>query len=142
MSNKFERRFDTVKERLLSIKLFFLAINSLLLYFILDISVFLTISYFFGGLSAISIIYGFMFKSHGHKVSDRAYLFHYFVVDKNNPSIKVKFDGHVDLVDIGSRNIEKKLIDIVKLLNKPYPGHNRDCETCGFYRGREEKINN
>ena len=84
--------------------------------------------------------YGFMFSWHGYEVSERAYLFHYFVVNKNNPSIEVKFDGHVDMVDIGSRNIGKKLASIVNLLEKPYPGHNNDCYTCGFYKGREIKL--
>ncbi|MFC1649572.1 PD-(D/E)XK nuclease family protein [Patescibacteria group bacterium] len=84
--------------------------------------------------------YGFMFKWHGHEVSDRAYLFHYWVVNKDDPSIKVTFDGHVDLVDIGSIDIEKKLRDMVKLLEKPYPGHNDDCDTCGFYKERGQTV--
>ena len=53
--------------------------------------------------------YGFMFKKHGHNVSDRAYLLHYFVKDKNNPSSKVVFDSHVDLVKIDLNTFECKL---------------------------------
>ena len=82
--------------------------------------------------------YGFMFQNHGHEVSDRAYLLHYFVKDKNDPSIEVKFDSYVDLVKIDLNKIEKKLADMVELLNGPYPGHNNNCDKCSFYQGRRE----
>lgn len=85
--------------------------------------------------------YGFMFQSHGHKVSDRAYLLHYYVKDKNDPSLAVQFSAHVDRVDIGSIDIEKKLEDMVALLNKPYAGHNPDCDTCSYHDGRNGKLN-
>ena len=81
--------------------------------------------------------YGFMFSKHGHRVSDRAYLLHYFVKDKNDPSIDVKFDSHVDLVKIDINAIEKKLKDMVKLLNNPYPGHNPNCNTCSYHNDRK-----
>ena len=84
--------------------------------------------------------YGFMFKKHGHKVSDRAYLLHYFVKDKNDPSIEVKFANHVDLVKINLSEIEEKLADMVSLLNKPYPGHNPECNKCAYHDGRREFI--
>lgn len=84
--------------------------------------------------------YGYMFAHHGHKVSDRAYLLHYFPINKKSPSIAVKFDGHVDLVDIGSIDIEKLLKDIVKLLNGPYPGYDQNCNKCEYYRGREKQL--
>ncbi len=80
--------------------------------------------------------YGFMFRHHGHKVSDRAYLLHYFPKDKNDPSLAVMFSAHVDKVDIGSIDIEQKLIDMVALLDSPYPGHNPDCNTCSYHDGR------
>ncbi len=80
--------------------------------------------------------YGFMFKKHGREVSERAYLLHYFVKDKSNPSIEVKFASHVDLVKINLGELEQKLADMVKLLNKPYPGHNKDCEKCSYHNGR------
>jgi len=86
--------------------------------------------------------YGFMFSQHGHKVSDRAYLLHYFPKDKNNPDIKVEFDGHVDLVDIGSIDIEQKLKDMIELLEGPYPGHNEDCKVCSYHDGRNGHTNN
>src|SRR3989344_1953093 len=84
--------------------------------------------------------YGFMFRHHGHKVSDRAYLLHYFVKDKNDPSIEVKFNSHVDLVKIDLKEIEKKLKDMVFLLNGPYPGHNDNCEKCSYHNGRSDVI--
>ncbi len=80
--------------------------------------------------------YGFMFSKHGFPVSDRAYLLHYFVKDKNNPAIEVKFDSHVDRVAIDIGALEEKLGVMVKLLNGKYPGHNPECKTCAYYDGR------
>ena len=84
--------------------------------------------------------YGFMFKMHGHKISDRAYLLHYFVKDKKDPALDVKFDSHVDLVKIDVDDIERKLIDMVKLLNGPYPGHNDECDGCSYHSGRQDVV--
>jgi len=84
--------------------------------------------------------YGFMFARHGHSVSTRAYLLHYFPKDKTNPSMRVGFDGHVDLVKIDLKKIEKKLKDMVKLLNGKYPGHNPDCNKCVYYKERQKRI--
>ena len=78
-----------------------------------------------------------MFKKHGREVSERAYLLHYFVKDKNNPSIEVKFASHVDLVKINLGELEQKLAEMVKFLNKLYPGHNEDCEKCSYHNGRK-----
>jgi hypothetical protein len=80
--------------------------------------------------------YAFMFKKHGHKVSDRAYLLHYFVKDKSNPSLEVKFDSYVDLVKIDLEEIERKLADMAAFLNGPYPGQNEACDKCLYYSGR------
>lgn len=82
--------------------------------------------------------YGLMFQKHGHKVSDRAYLLHYFVKDKTDGAIDVIFDSHLDLVPIDLAAIENKLADIVKLLNNPYPGNNPNCLKCAYYAGRAE----
>lgn len=84
--------------------------------------------------------YGFMFKKHGHEVSDRAYLLHYFVKDKNDPSIDVKFDSYVDRVEINVAVIERKLADMVVLLSGDYPGHNEDCQKCSYHDGRTGKV--
>lgn len=84
--------------------------------------------------------YGFMFRHHGHKVSERAYLLHYYVKDKNAPDLAVVFDSHVDKVDIGKIDIEQKLADMVVLLNTPYPGHNSECPTCAYHVGRNGKL--
>ena len=62
---------------------------------------------------------------------------HYFVKDKNDPSLDVKFNSHVDLVKIDIGEIEKKLEDIVELLDGPYPGHNPDCNNCSYHDGRK-----
>jgi len=83
--------------------------------------------------------YGLMFREHGHKVSNRAFLLHYFVKDKNNPSIKVEFLSHVDEVKIDVNGIEKKFKEMVELLNGPYPGDDLECNKCVYYVGRDEK---
>jgi hypothetical protein len=82
--------------------------------------------------------YGFMFAKNGHRVSDRAYLLHYYVKDKADPSIDVKFDFHLDRVEINIESLERKLNDMVDVLNKPYPGNNQGCEKCRYYQGRSE----
>jgi RecB family exonuclease len=81
--------------------------------------------------------YGLMFRKHGYLVSDRAYLFHYFVKDKGDPSIDVKFDSHLDPVKIDVMAIEGKLRRMVEWLNKPYPGPSPHCQTCSYYEGRK-----
>ena len=39
--------------------------------------------------------YGLMFREHGHRVSVRAYLLHYYVAEKTDLSPEVKCDAHV-----------------------------------------------
>lgn len=85
--------------------------------------------------------YGLMFSKAGHEVSDRAYLLHYFVKDKTDGAIDVTFDSHLDLVPINLEAIEKKLANMVGLLNGPYPGDNSECQKCAFYSGRSEVVN-
>jgi RecB family exonuclease len=82
--------------------------------------------------------YGLMFKKHGYEVSDQAYLLHYFVKDKDDGSVEVKFDSHIDPVAINYDAIETKLKDMVKFLNSPYPGSNDECLNCAYYVGRAE----
>lgn len=84
--------------------------------------------------------YGFMFAQHGHGVSDRAYLLHYFVKDKNNPSIEVAFDAHVDRVEMNISALEEKLANMVELLNGDYPGHNPECKNCSYHDGRKGMV--
>lgn len=84
--------------------------------------------------------YGLMFKNQGHEVSDRAFLFHYFVKDKNNPSLEVEFDSHVDPVRVDLAGIEEKLSLMVKFLNGPYPGPGEVCEKCSYHNGRGELL--
>lgn len=84
--------------------------------------------------------YGLMFKQGGFQVSDRAYLLHYFVKDKNDPSDCVQFDCCVDKVDISVDEIESKISLMVSLLNGTYPGPNPDCEKCEYYEGRLASI--
>lgn len=86
--------------------------------------------------------YGLMFSKHGHPVSNRAYLLHYFVKDKSDGALEVKFDSHLDLVAVDLLAIEQKLADMVGLLNQPYPGHNSDCSKCSFYAERAATVNN
>ena len=81
-----------------------------------------------------------MFKKHGREVSDRAFLLHYFVRDKSDPSIEVTFNSHVDLVKLDLKGIEERLEKMVELLNEPYPGHNDDCGNCSYHSGRKELL--
>ena len=81
--------------------------------------------------------YGFMLSKNGYKPSDRAFLLHYFVKDKNNPSIEVKFDSHVDEVKIDLGSFEKKLKEMIKFLHDPYPGDDMECEKCVYHVGRD-----
>jgi len=80
--------------------------------------------------------YGYMFSKNGSQVSDRAFLLHYYVKDKSDPSIEVKFNAHVDRVEIDVNAIRQKLNDMVELLNGDYPGHNPECHKCAYYDGR------
>lgn len=80
--------------------------------------------------------YGYMFMKHGYEVSDQAFLLHYFVADKNDPSIKVRFKSHIDPVKIDVAEFEKKLTVMVALLNGKYPGHNSHCRNCSYHDGR------
>lgn len=82
--------------------------------------------------------YGFMFKRHNYEVSNRAYLLHYFVKNKNDPSINVKFNSYVDLVKIDLDEIEKKLENMVRLLNGSYPGYNEKCDKCLYHKGLKQ----
>lgn len=82
--------------------------------------------------------YGFMFSRHGHEVSDRAYLLHYFVKDKTDPSLSVSFAAHVDRVALDIAGLEEKLAAMVALLEGPYPGHNPVCQTCSYHEGRRD----
>jgi hypothetical protein len=82
--------------------------------------------------------YGFMFARHGQPVANRAYLLHYFVKDKNDPSLAVAFASHVDRVKIDLPGLEQKLVVMVALLNGKYPGHNPACGKCAYYAGREQ----
>lgn len=82
--------------------------------------------------------YGFMFSRHGHPVSNRAYLLHYFVKDKTDPALEVAFESCVDRVEIDVDEIEHKLKAMVGLLDAPYPGPNPECGQCDFYEGRRK----
>lgn len=84
--------------------------------------------------------YGLMFKKHGLDVSDRAYLLHYYVKDKSDPSIEVKFAAHVDRVAMDVDAVEQKLAAMVALLNGPYPGHDPVCEDCAYHDGRGSAV--
>jgi len=84
--------------------------------------------------------YGLMFQRHGHGVADRAYLLHYFVQDKSDPSITVTFAAHVDRVSMDMAALEQKLAAMVQLLNGDYPGHNPDCEKCSYHDGRNHTV--
>ena len=66
------------------------------------------------------------------------HIFAPFCESKNDSVIDIKFDSHVDLVKIDVDALEKKLADMVELLNGGYPGHNSECKTCSYHDGRAE----
>jgi hypothetical protein len=80
--------------------------------------------------------YALMFREHGHKPSDRAILLHYFVKDSRNPSLNVEFINHIDPVKIDLDAFEKKLAEMVELLNGPYPGDDLECGSCVYFDER------
>mgnify|MGYP001585908407 FL=1 len=80
--------------------------------------------------------YALMFREHGYKPSDRAILLHYFVKDTKNPSLSVEFMNHIDPVKINLADFEKKLVEMVKLLNGPYPGDDLECGACIYFNER------
>ena len=82
--------------------------------------------------------YAYMFAKHGLKPSDRAILLHYFVKDAKNHSLSVEFASHIDRVKINLASFEKKLSEMVKLLNGPYPGDDLVCEDCSYFVGRHK----
>ncbi|MBI2451043.1 MAG: PD-(D/E)XK nuclease family protein [Parcubacteria group bacterium] len=80
--------------------------------------------------------YALMFREHGHNISDRALLLHYFIKDAKNPSLDVEFISHIDPVKIDLEAFEKKMAKIVELLNSPYPGDDLECQSCVYYASR------
>lgn len=80
--------------------------------------------------------YALMFRESGYQPSDRAYLLHYFIKDAKNPSLNVEFSSHIDPVKLDLKAFEKKLKDIIALLNGPYPGDDLQCEKCVYHSGR------
>jgi hypothetical protein len=66
------------------------------------------------------------------------HLFHYYPKDKNSSSLDVTFEGKPDLVQIDIKVIQKKLEEMVALLNGPFPRHNDVCDDCSFYDGRHQ----
>ncbi|KKR88822.1 MAG: hypothetical protein UU85_C0001G0006 [Candidatus Wolfebacteria bacterium GW2011_GWA2_42_10] len=80
--------------------------------------------------------YALMFREHGYRPSDRAILLHYFVKDTKNPSLNVEFVSHIDPVKIDLGALEKKITEMVKLLNGPYPGDDLECGKCVYFKKR------
>jgi len=68
------------------------------------------------------------------------HLFHYYPKDKNSSSLDVTLEGKPDLVQIDIKVIQKKLEEMVALLNGPFPGHNDVCDDCSFYDGRHRMV--
>ena len=83
--------------------------------------------------------YALMFSKHGLDPSERAILLHYFVRDARNPSLQVEFISHIDPVRLDLKTFERKLEDIVQLLNGLYPGDDIACENCVYHAERHKK---
>lgn len=81
--------------------------------------------------------YAWMFKHKGHEVGDRAYLLHYFTKDRNDPSMAMELSFHADKVEIDLKNFQKKMAEMIELLNGPYPGPNLLCRRCEWLEKRK-----
>ena len=51
-------------------------------------------------------------------------------------SLNVEFVSHIDPVKIDLGALEKKITEMVKLLNGPYPGDDLECGKCVYFKKR------
>lgn len=84
--------------------------------------------------------YAFLLEKLGYKVSNRGLLLHYFLKNVSSPAIPIQFDAHIDPVKLDTKKIQSKLRDMVKFLDKPYPGFDKECEWCSHYKERQLLI--
>lgn len=81
--------------------------------------------------------YAWMFKNKGYLVGNKGYLLHYFTKDRQDPSLAMELDFHPDEVAIDLAEFQKKMIEIIDLLNGDYPGVNPNCKRCQWLEKRK-----
>ncbi len=86
--------------------------------------------------------YSLMFHGKGQKTAKFGYLVHYFTKDKKDRSLMMEFNSHIDKVEIDLPVFEKKLKEIVKLLNNDLPETEGVlCRWCPWLDKRDEIRN-
>lgn len=85
--------------------------------------------------------YALMLCGKGHLPADRAYLIHYFTKDRQDPSLAMEFNCHLDKVLINLVAFTEKMREMVKFLNHDFPGANQLCQRC-IWQEKRAKIKN
>lgn len=85
--------------------------------------------------------YALMLYQLGYKPANIAYLVHYYTKYRDDSSLNMEFESHLDPVKIDLMSFEKKLKEMVEFLNSDYPGSSRDCEKCVWHEKRAELSN-
>ena len=81
-------------------------------------------------------IYNYLLEKNQHKVENYAYLLFYYP-DKVNADGAVLFHTHLKKVHTHPKDAEKLFRDAVKILQSEEPPEAaKDCDHCGFVRGR------
>lgn len=80
--------------------------------------------------------YAYMFLKKGYKVANKAYLLHYYTKDRKDPSLSMKLLFHPDEVAIDLEGFQKKIKEIIVLLNGPYLGFKENCYRCNWLQKR------
>ena len=78
--------------------------------------------------------YAVMIEDKGYSVSNEAFLLHYFPKDRENTSLNVKLDFHIDRIKINKLKFLDTMRDIVKFLEGPCPVKNDDCKRCRWLK--------
>ena len=76
--------------------------------------------------------YALILKSLKNEVADEAYLLHYFPKNREDDSLNMKLDSHVDRVEINLPKFKRTLAEMVEFLKSPKPKLNPDCRTCAW----------
>lgn len=84
--------------------------------------------------------YALMFKKNGYKVADKAYLLNYYPKTKTSPSKSVELAFKSIEAKLDLEKFEKTLREMVKFLEKKYPGAGDECKTCVYFKKRKQHI--
>ena len=82
--------------------------------------------------------YALMLYKKGYRVADHAYLLHYYTKDRSDTTLAMEFAAHADLVRIDLEPFERKLGDMVKFLERDFPGASALCRKCAWAEQRKK----